>query len=403
MAEFDIVWPDTNRTDASAFTQFKSRLNLPEPYLSVSEEAKHLRNAIFYSALEFSLAHYTHVKNGHELRCLSYYSLAEKIEAYCAPVDDRYLVVVGVPFLRRLVRICRQAAPALERRRQRFVGREPLPFDQEFTKLLLERVKVSETETQDIIRAWPSASAELSDVDLGEYALFYDLVRLIWVHEWAHAICGHAAFAVGKLGLSQLNEFSTERLDRAQLKYESYPLSLILQNFELHADQFAVEYCVHQIVSGWDPAGPMSARATDLADRLVIFNTACAIFAIVWYAAEWYERKGEATEATHPPAQLRYMRFRTFQRRILVECSKSDPSLNFRVDMRSTLFLEILAEMCPLFGTLYNITPMLKDTEEMLALDAYESQLSAVAKSMYGRLDEMKYKAATNPYSAPLP
>jgi hypothetical protein len=113
MAEFDIVWPDTNRTDDSAFTQFKSRLNLPEPYLSVSEEAKHLRNAIFYSALEFSLAHYTHVKNGHELRCLSYYSLAEKIEAYCAPVDDRYLVVVGVPFLRRLVRICRQAAPAL--------------------------------------------------------------------------------------------------------------------------------------------------------------------------------------------------------------------------------------------------------------------------------------------------
>lgn len=121
---------------------------------------------------------------------------------------------------------------------------------------------------------------------------------------------------------------------------------------------------------------PSLNRATDLADRLVIFNTACAIFAIVWYAAEWYERKGDATEATHPPAPLRYMRFRTFQRRVLIECSKSDPSLNFRVDMRSTLFLEVLAEMCPLFRSLYNITPMLKDTEEMLALDAYESQLS---------------------------
>ena len=105
-------------------------------------------------------------------------------------------------------------------------------------------VEVSRAEALKIVAGWPAADTCAAQLPLGGFALFYDLLRLVWLHEWAHALCGHAGLAHKELGLLRLHEFAAEREGEDVVEGLGFPRHEVMQALELHADGFATRYCV---------------------------------------------------------------------------------------------------------------------------------------------------------------
>jgi hypothetical protein len=401
MPGFEFIWPDQAGPGPARLEELRRRFNLPAPYYARDATTAHLKNAVYFTVLEMALSRYVETRTRRPFDCLSYYCDAPNVTAYGQRCGEGYVVTMGVPFVRKLAMICGRigAATRLWPRAPAANPRGRPEQDDELTRLLTQEVEVGRAEADRLIAAWPAASTEFQKIGLGDYALFYDLIRLIWTHEWAHALCGHVALGETMLGLSAFHEVSAERLQCKLAADREPPATLVFQNLELYADQAAIGYCTRAILKGQDPVGTMAGLADDLCRRLVLLNMACGIVALFWWAEELRQiTRDQPLKATHPPAALRYLRFRTFQRMAVVARAKSDPTLPLRVDAESLAALNTLASRSGVFSSLFEFTPVIHETPSMQDLDAYEVMLLTAWRRVSHRLDSECYELTVDPY-----
>jgi hypothetical protein len=286
-------------------------------------------------------------------------------------------------------------------------------------QLLSGETAVSTKEALGIVSAWPKPGKQ-EQRSLGAFAVFYDLLRLVWMHEWAHALCGHAAVAKSTMGLAQMHEFSAARQEaRPVPEVGGYPANEVLQAMEIHADEFAVRYLVGAILWGSDPVGDLAGPHINLVERLVIFNLACCVFAVIWSSAEQRYQPGltyypprpplasndpeplyVTFPTSHPPAALRYMRFRDFQGDLTLRFASQNPGaapLSAQVDAHSFLLLDELADLDPRFYQLRVDTPSISKTPEVKRLIAYEERLLEIGTALTPLLERACFVPTADP------
>lgn len=408
------------------FEALRASVGAPPPWFDTSALSSHLSQAMWFPARFFSSQQHLNAQSGRPFSLWAYYADDPDVIAYCVADEDRHLATIGTQFVWRLVRICDRLAEALSRRPRIGVARAEQPklsHDPEFAALLAGDIAVSRDEAVAIAARWPEPGREGQQLELGPYALFHDLVRLIWVHEWAHALTGHVRFASRDLQLMALPEMSAERSQLQSASADRPPAHEVFQAIELHADEFAVRYCAQQILWGYDPIGRMAGPRVDLVDRLLIFNTAFCVFAVLWWIAERRYTPGESFYAkrtfedapegapartfetfttTHPPAALRYLRFRDFERELAAQAgAQYGGSLSALVDAVSFGFLnEALTDLDEYFGTFLAVTPGLAKTPTMKTLIDYESHLLRLNKYLEPHLIELGYVPTRDPMAA---
>jgi hypothetical protein len=285
---------------------------------------------------------------------------------------------------------------------------------EELSRLVAGELDVSPAEADQIVNAWPDANLEGGELPLGPFALFYDLVRLIWAHEWAHALCGHVDVASEMLGFGRLHEFSSDRPGGDVVPELGAPRAEVLQAMESHADEFATRLCVGEILWGHDPVGRLAGPKINLVERMVFFNVACSVFAVIWalqerrYAREdtFFPPPREADpnapdllfvplRSSHPPAVLRYMRFRDFAGQIGSEYA---PQLGPAANATTTSYIDAsLSKMSPHFHHLLTVSPGIARTPTQTRLMAYERHLLEIGVPLGPLLEAHGYVPTADP------
>jgi hypothetical protein len=433
MNGIDFIWPDGSSGERPEFDEITLALVAPQPYLGNNSLSEHMHKAISDDVAYLSVLRHVNEESGKEFSCFSYYADDPDVIAFSTAHKNVFLATVGASFVRRLVKICSRMAPMLRMQHERLyrhrgVGEElesmkALKRDEILSKLLEGDLAVTEAEAEEIVALWPPASTDHGRLELGEYVLFYDMIRLVWLHEWMHTLCGHITFAANDLHLSQFDELSKQRLSAGGLDKLKYPRNDIMQFLEIHADEFAVRHCIGNILWGFDPIGDIAGPKIDLVERLIIFDAACSLFAIIWSLGEqrfspgmtfYPPRQDLASEepdpmfvtfkATHPPAALRYLRFRAFQREITLEYAqqKAVPQLLTAVDTNSFWFVTTAARLDGHFYDLREVTPVVADTPAMKRLDAYEAYLLKIGSEIIEpQLVNFAFRPTFDPYQEP--
>lgn len=360
-----------------------------------SDLALHLDRAMVGVEDHLRLLDHVQPATGREFDLAAYYADDVDTQAWCAAHEGRFLACVGMGFVCRLVKICERVGAALLpvalTADGSFARPAPAAVDEELVALVRGDADVSRAEAMAIASTWPAPHAWGLQCGFGSWALFYDLLRLVWLHEMAHALCGHVNVVQDRLGLAGLQELSAERQARVRVQDLDLPRHFVLQSFETHADEFATAYCVEQLLFVKDPASAIAGPRVDLATRLVVFNLACCVFAVMWAQAEhggrpWTspvptpEQQAQGlrilpVDSSHPPADFRYLRFRTTHQRLLDEFHAQEPEaagLRAKVDAHSFGMLAALERLDPSFGDLRVVTPLVAETPQMQRLADYE-------------------------------
>ena len=369
---------------------------MPDHYSADNPVMRHLARAVGTACEQLALENHLHRTTQEEFRGVSYLAGDPSIGAFCTLVENTHVVVVGAPWVFRLVKICDRLSEVLPHRPRAGVQADSdlsdrvIGEDEDLTKLLWGDLDVTETEANRIAQSWPSPEYAYTEDELGAWAVFYDLVRVVWYHEWAHALCGHIAVAQEDLHLLRLHESSTERATSVSHVLGA-PTSEVLQNLEMHADEFSVHSNLGQILYGRDPAGLMVHTSVDLVDRMLHLNTAFCVFGLLWALEE--EKTMTATarwdERSHPPVTLRYDRFRNFQRQWSIGY---DDQLGPAVDAVSIGFLnDSLGDASPCFRRLLPVTPMFVRTPTMKDVERYESYLMRLEPAIAQRIERHGY------------
>lgn len=361
-------WLDASRDDAI----------LPPYYVGDDVLVQHIDRAVRSVSNFLSGRQHTNRVSHDEFCGIVYLADDPSVKPCSIAIQDIHVVVVGIQWVFALVKICDRLSVPLSRRPRSGPPAASnasinVPRDVELSALLSGDHEVSSAEAIGIAETWPSPMDIYTEDELGTWAVFYDLIRLVWFHELAHALCGHIRFAKETLGLMALYESSAEG-QRSTAQVPDGLTSEILQCLEMHADEFAVRSSLGEILWGHDPAGLMIRLRVDLGDRLLHLNTAFCVFAVLW---ELDERKRTLqavawTERSHPPVDLRYDRFRNYQREL---CMGYDTSLLTVVDTFSLAFLQVLAQASPYFSDLARLTPLLFRTPSMDDVERYEQHL----------------------------
>jgi hypothetical protein len=388
-------------------------LAAPRPWVASNALTAHLDQAMGWVGVDMLLRDHVQAGSGRDFHCLSYYADDPDVTACCAAHDGTFLATLGIDFVHRMVvasqRIADAVLPFDLSATAPAAERPPARADRTLLQLLHDDAPVPTDWVTRAVAAWPDARTRGLQTRLGGFALFYDLLRLVWLHEWAHALCGHATFAREQLGLARLHEFSAERMADATDAVSGLPRHEVMQALEMHADEFALRYCVGEITAGNDPVAEIAGPRIDLLERLSIFNLACCVFAVMWSSAEqrllpeltFYlpraqRERGEGPHfvpyrSSHPPAALRYLRFRNLQRNLLEAWSGSEPraaALRSSVDAHSFLMLNDLAGLDPSFADLKKNTPGVAATPETDLLADYEEHLVSIGGALAPALCE---------------
>lgn len=400
--------------DAEALDLLTISLMAPARYNGSNGFARHLDQAMASIALDMELLDHVNAASGESFECTAYYADDAGTQAWCARHGDAHFSVLGIEFARRLAAICQRVADVVLPMDLSAEPRKDIPPDPELAGLLAGDTPVSEAELLAIVSRWPDPASLAIQRPLGGCALFYDMLRLVWMHELAHALCGHVAFAQDRLGLQQLHEFSVERLQDPTALSLGTPRHEWLQTLEVHADEFAARYCVGQMLAGSDPVNEMMGPRIDLAQRQAVFNLACCLFAVMWSDAERRymphvsfraplatispaaSRIHVVTPTSHPPAALRYMRFRGTQQLLCEEFAEGRPeaaaaTLGLLVDVASFGLVVELAQLDPAFSSLLITTPLLARTPDMKILEAYEDHLMVLSAALAPELSRSGY------------
>jgi hypothetical protein len=414
----DLVSPNAPEHRFASVEDVRKELRLPPPFTDDGPVSKHLVTATFWLAAGLGARNHINLKRQSGFQCVSYYTDAPGVVAYCAGLADGYVAVMGAPFLRRLVKISDLVAPSIRAfidtpgaEADERVAAEPL---EELSELVAGDLDVSQAEADRIVTAWPAPNLEGGELPLGPFALFYDLVRLVWAHEWAHALCGHVDVAAEMLGFGRLHEFSSERPVADVVPELGYPRAEVLQAIESHADEFAARLCVGEILWGHDPVGRLAGPRINLVERMVFFNVACSIFAVVWalqerrysgedsfippaggYEADAAESLFVPLRSSHPPAVLRYMRFRDFAGQL---GSNYAPELGPLANATTTRYIDDrLSVMSPHFYHLLYVSPGIARTPIQERLIAYERYLLGIGVPLGPLLEANGYVPTADP------
>ena len=171
--------------------KLREALIAPPVYEAKNPISDHLWTAIWFPVADLTARQYVNRKMEREFECFSYYCDDPYVRAYCAAHGDSYMATLSIQFVRKLVKVCNRLAPALGRRprnpKRPAKDGPALERDPILASLIDGDAEVSEAEALAIVSAWPAANTQGAQIEVGEYTLFYDLVRLIWLHEWAHA------------------------------------------------------------------------------------------------------------------------------------------------------------------------------------------------------------------------
>jgi hypothetical protein len=383
--------------------------SLPKPYRRDNPIWKHLFQASIGDSEILTRRNHINPASLEQFKCISYYSEDQPGIASSSKEEFGYLATLSTASVRQFIKISSKIGTALDRWKNRSITQPKLERDPQLDALLEGNSKVSESEALEIISNWPSPFGE-KQIDLGSYTIFYDMIRLIWLHEWAHALCGHLTFVKMELGLDRLQEFSMERAGTDSNKKLPFPRENVMQALEIHADAFATTYCVNGILQGYDPMATIAGRTINLVDRLFMFNVACCLFTVIWSLAErkfapedtFYPPPSsttlsQITKSTHPPAALRYSRFRHFQRELTVkygfQLGGQYADLNISVDAVSLRFIGTLGEISGYFpSVLLAVTPFIASTPTMKRLDDYEKQLDEIGNTyLRPKLEKLCY------------
>lgn len=419
------IGPGLNSSTDPLVNEITRSPSLPKPYFKESMLSDHLISACFFDALELSAKVHVNLESGEGFGCVSYYTEDQQDGAFSSGEGFGHVSTMSAPFVRRLVKISHLLTPALNLRPRTSSAASPTKThrmpqnDHDLNALLGGNAQVSETEALSIVSNWPSTNGP-AQIELGEYALFYDLIRLIWVHEWAHGLCGHLALAQSNLGISRLHEFSADRVDGHSNDEPYFRRNEVLQGIELHADEFALKHCIHGILWGYDPIASIAGPDIDLMDRVLISNVAFCVYAVVWALAErryspddtFYPPPQDltsdassplfvTTRSSHPPAVLRYDRFRGFQRDLTNQYGLENgrPDFGPMVDAFSFEFLETLGKISGHFRHLQAVTPMMVRTPVQKRLEAYEEHLLRLERLLGRSLEKLCYLPTVDPYA----
>lgn len=414
--EIRLVLPITStESEASEHAAQIAHAGLPPASKSMpSNLALHVLRAVWPLSSMLSGLEHVNLATGARFDCLSYITDDPEFEPCCTRVGSTHFAIMCTPFLNKLVKIAHLLEASLLHRPRADgsptppASSRPRPHASlELTQLLDGRASASDAEVHAIVEHWPRPTSFHLQTDLSGFTVFYDLIRLVWMHEWAHALCGHLGFAEQNFKLARLHEFSTERCaDDLPPDSLSAPRHEIYQGLEMHADEFAIRVCVQEVLTGTDPIGSLAGPRIDLVDRLLMLNVASSVFAIMWALAEFAAAPSDTfrappgspdrfriTRSTHPPPDLRYLRFRDFQREITMKYGLANNAVHFHgsVDACSFEMIDILIDQCGYFNHLRGITPVIAKTPDMKALIDYESHLLAVSQSFLSRLSGYSY------------
>src|SRR2546426_4684968 len=415
MTGIDFIGPSLRSAENQLANEIARFQGLPKPYRRNNRISEYLSRASFFDAFELGVQNHRNHGSGEMFRCLSYYSEDEENPARASKEEFGYVVILSAEFIRRLVKISSRLEAALDRRprassKPTLAGREPvLRQDRELNTLLAGDRPVSEPEGLRINSKKPP---ERPQIELGSWAVFCDLMRLIWLHEWAHALCGHLALLKNRRGISTFSEFSTKRSGGSPNEGRNFAPNEIMQALEVHADEFAVRYCIDGILWRRDPVAEIAGPRIDLVDRLLIFNVACSVFTIVWALEEAKYSPDDTfyppalsvvsdkpspifvpTKSSHPPAVLRYDRLRAFQRELSTRyaVSSGHPELRLAVDSFSFDFLRTLGEISGYFPALEPMTVFIGHTHVQQQLEAYGDYLVEIGASLTPELERFCY------------
>ena len=298
-------------------------------------------------------AHRRH--DGKALDCVSLISKSLGTTALVGQADQQSYVMLDAGYIARVACICDLLDPAITAQVTQ-ADAKTLTEDPELMRLLRRFRAPSWREAEEVAQGFPMIATR--DNPFGGYMVFQDLVRLIWLHEWAHVMLGHSELWADQAGQFRFAEHDAARKSMLQNEIDGVPWALALQSFELQADQFAATFITQQILWGFDPAGALAGPSVDLVQRLCMFAAACAVFAVDSALVEG--SRANPLECSHPSAALRYMTLLNVIQE--VAASYDDPRLAGYVQVSSFGFIERLARLNRDFWDLLSVTPMLAKT-----------------------------------------
>jgi hypothetical protein len=289
--------------------------------------------------------------DGQALHCLSVMASSIGTTAYAGVSDDKFHVVLGAEHVARIAFLCDRLTPAIRKTQD-----ESIALGKDFgLQQVLRRFRIPTwEEANEAARNFPDTFSNGNP--FGGYMVFHDAIRLIWVHEWAHVLLGHAAVwdVFGPAGA--FAEHSDARNSVFDDKLAGVPWAFALQSFELQADQFAARFLAQQILRGYDPASEMAGPSVDLVQRLAVLAAACGLLAIDTFLVDG-ERP--AQNSSHPSAMLRYM---TMLHTIEETTMELAPEVTPWVRVASFNLIRDLCELCGDFYPLMSVTPMIAKT-----------------------------------------
>jgi len=296
-------------SDCEKLTSFiAQKTHLPTIYSKQNDIIKHTLCAILSDFNHIKSANLVTIDGSKTFNSLSYISFEDCDVARCSIEDGVYIVTVSFSLLCRLILIADQLYPIIEYKGK--LSNEESIDDTRLWNLINENTDVNESVAISIAEKW---RRNYSKSGLGSHIVFYDLVRMIWLHEWSHCIYGHLEIAKSELGLTQLKEHDILN----PFSQQNHSKLKTLQSMEFEADKTAISTMVFQILKGFDPAMSLfSKQDTVLSNRLSILNLAVAAFTSLWSIKEI--KNGipkpptsfgldEIVNSSHPPAILRYV------------------------------------------------------------------------------------------------
>lgn len=296
--------------------------------------------------------------DGTRLRCTSFYVKRLEETAFAALTTQGAVAALDANHVARMVCVCDRLTPVL----QRVLDKGPraeLDRDVKLVRLLRRLSRPDWVQANEIAKGYPDVFKQ--GAAYGGYMAVMDLVRLIWIHEWAHVILGHVGMVEAFGNRGRLDEHSPTRNEGAA-SLAGVPWPQVLQGFELHADKFAVTFATEQILSGYDPVGAMTGPNVNIVHRICVLAAACAVIAV---DSELKQGALEPGTATHPSASMRYM---CMLHQIESVCAESDPSLGDWVRVYTYNMINDLTTLSEDFYGLLYVTPMLAKTPQYKSL-----------------------------------
>lgn len=369
----------------------------------------HCDNAVLDIAVNLSDSDYTN-QNGRPFKCRAFYADRPERFAFIVKIGDTHYATVSIGLVRQLLLVAHRLGVAFAARSSTEADGK-LGKDAKLTRLVRQTQFKRSGKDRAIASAFPSTDF-FQGVPIAEFAIFYDLLRLVWLHEWSHGLFGHAGFVQSNLGLSCLNEssrgnrrrppqldigfigYARDDYDDAD-SYEAVTPALAMQSMELDADWFAAGYSANDILYGFDPVGKIVGEKVDLVDRFLAFNSACAAFAVMWSATE---PPYSASASTHPAASMRYVNFLDTERKLTTKYDEKLPvALGGATQRLLKNMMRQSAEFERVhFNTPSSFAPWFFRNPNLEGLDKHIDRLERVRKALLPTLRPFAYRAAAD-------